>query len=180
MGIKLHSGGFLFWIMLAALPASCAEVSEPGLLLQNLDGTPRNLGSLQAKIVLLNFWATWCGPCAGEMPMLVEVQKRYASRGVIVIGASLDDASTRSKIPPFIRRKKINFPIWVGASPEDLARFGLGEALPSTVFFDAEGRIVGRVVGKLRKRDLKPRLEWMLGSRKGPPPPPLVDNLNSD
>jgi hypothetical protein len=110
--------------------------------------------------------------------MLVDVQKLYSDRGVVVLGVSLDDSATRNKILPFTRKKKANFPIWVGATTEDLRRFGLGEALPATAILDRDVRVVGRVLGMLRKRDLIHRVEWLLGHQEGDPPEPLVNNLN--
>jgi hypothetical protein len=111
------------------------------------------------------------------MPMLVKAQQLYGDRGLVVIAVSLDEGSARAQVQKFAKKKKMNFPVWVGGTVEDLKRFGLGEALPATAFFDADGRIVGRVLGMLRKRDLRHRLEWMFGETEGGPPAPLVNNL---
>jgi thiol-disulfide isomerase/thioredoxin len=164
---------------LALLLAGSARGADgaPGLSLRDLGGEPHSLQSYRGKIVVLNFWATWCGPCAEEMPMLVKAQKLYGDRGLVVIGVSLDEDSARAAVEKFAKKKKIDFPLWVGGAVEDLKRFGLGEALPATVFFDADGRIVGRVLGMLRKRDLNHRIEWMLGEAQGEAPAPLVNNL---
>ena len=109
--------------------------------------------------------------------MLVKAQRLYGDRGLVVIGVSLDESSARAAVEKFAKKKKIDFPLWVGGRVEDLKRFGLGEALPATAFFDADGRIVGRVLGMLRKRDLNHRIEWMLGEIQGEAPAPLVNNL---
>lgn len=164
-------------MLAASLAVASGEAPAPDLSLPDMSGNPQSLRQYRGRIVVLNFWATWCEPCREEMPMLVEAQKLYAERGLAVIGASLDDAGTQSKIAPFIRKRKINFPIWVGATPEDLKKFGLGEALPATVFLDRDGRIVARVLGQLRKRHLTERVEWLLGNQQGEPPQPLVNNL---
>lgn len=166
----------------AALLAGSARGDRlaPALGLKGLGGEPQSLESYRGKIVVLNFWATWCGPCVEEMPMLADIQNRYGVRGVVVIGVSLDDEDSAAQVPRFVQKRKINFPVWVGGTTEDLERFGLGEALPATAFIDAEGRIVGRVLGMLRKRDIRHRVEWMLGERKGKPPEPLVNNLGFD
>ncbi len=171
-------------LAVAALALGFAGVARggdgpPDLSLRDLDGELRSLQSYRGKIVVLNFWATWCGPCTEEMPLLVKARKRYAGRGVEVIGVSLDEGSARNEVKKFVKRKKVNFPVWVGGTSEDLSRLGLGEALPATAFFDADGRIVGRVLGMLRKGDLRHRIEWMLGETQGEPPAPLVNNLGT-
>lgn len=169
------------WILLALMLSivTCLPAQDvaPEFSLPDLKGAQQDLRDYRGKIVVLNFWATWCVPCAEEMPMLVDIQKRYAAQGVVVIGVSLDDATTRAKIDPFVRKKKVNFPIWLGATTEDLKRLGLGEALPATAFLDREGRITGRVLGMLRKKDLNHRVEWLLGNHQGDAPKPLVNNL---
>jgi thiol-disulfide isomerase/thioredoxin len=163
---------------LLAIPA-LAQDAAPPLSLRDAEGKPASLDQYQGKPVVLNFWATWCGPCAEEMPWLAEVQRTYGDRGVAVIGVSLDDLTTLAKVPRFMKKKKINFPVWHGGTTEDLKRFGLGEALPATAFIDGNGQIVGRVLGMLRKRDLNHRVEWLLGNQQGEPPQPLVNNLGN-
>ena len=151
------------WILLSLILSSVISLSAqdvaPDFSLPDSKGAQQNLRDYRGKIVVLNFWATWCIPCAEEMPMLVDIQKRFEDQGVVVIGVSLDDATTQAKIAPFVRKKKVNFPIWLGATTEDLKRLGLGEALPATAFLDQDGRITGRVLGKLRKKDLTHRVE---------------------
>lgn len=169
------------WILLPLIlsTVTCLSAQDvaPEFFLPNLKGAQQNLRDYRGKIVVLNFWATWCVPCAEEMPMLVEIQKKYGESGVVVIGVSLDDSSTRAKVESFLHKKKVNFPAWMGGTTEDLKRLGLGEALPATAFLDREGRITGRVLGMLRKKDLKHRVEWLLGNRQGDAPKPLVNNL---
>jgi len=178
MGFRLVRLGLATAVFAGLLAGSArGEEKVPELALRDLNGQPQSLESYRGKIVVLNFWATWCGPCMEEMPMLVKSQERYGARGLVVIGVSLDGDSARPEVEKFAKKKKVNFPVWVGGTTEDLERFGLGEALPATAFFDGDGRIVGRVLGMLRKRDLLHRIEWMLGETKGEPPAPLVNNL---
>jgi len=143
-----------------------------------MSGRKVRLADHRGKIVVLNFWATWCVPCRAEMPMFVEAEKEYAPRGVVFIAASLDDSQTRPKIPDFIADFKIGFPVWVGASTMDLEDLKLGRALPATAFLDREGRIAARVLGQLPKDELYERLDWLTGNRKGPPPNPLVRHVS--
>ncbi|MFB3921101.1 MAG: TlpA family protein disulfide reductase [Terriglobia bacterium] len=177
----MQSPRALRWILfpLGFALAACLSAQDvaPEFTLSDLEGATRNLRDYRGKIVVLNFWATWCGPCTEEMPMLVNVQKEYGDRGVMVVGVSLDDSTSRAKVPEFARKKKVNFPIWVGGTTEDLKRLGLGEALPATAFLDPQGRITGRVLGMLRKKDLRHRVEWLLGNHQGDAPKALVNNL---
>jgi len=119
---------------------------------------PQRLSQYRGKIVVLNFWATWCEPCKAELPMLVEEQEHYRDRGVIVIGASLDDATTVKKVRPFAKKEKLNFRVWIGATVDHLEKLGLGQAVPATAFFDREGNLVGRVMGELRQPELEHRI----------------------
>ena len=162
-----------------ALLASAAFAQDlpPTLALRDIRGAQHSLEEYRGKVVVLNFWATWCLPCKYEMPLLVDLQNRYPDR-IVVVGASLDDKETQKRIPKFVAKHKVQFPIWTGADTATLARFGLGTSLPATAFIDRDGSVIGRVLGELERKDLIPRVEWMLGERSGPAPKPLVKNLD--
>lgn len=155
----------------------CADVPKAELTLKDGKGQKVRLRDLRGKPVVLNFWATWCGPCKAEMPMLVDMEKQYGARGVLFIGASLDDAKTKAKIPEFVAEHKISFPVWYGASIDDLDQLKLGPAVPATAFLDAEGHIVARIYGQARLEEVKERLDWLTGDKSGPPPEPVVKHL---
>ena len=148
------------------------------LMLKNMKGQKQRLRNYRGKVVVLNIWATWCVPCREEMPMLVEAEREYATRGVVFIAASLDDRQTRPKIADFMATFHIDFPVWVGASTMDLDDLKLGQAVPATAFLDRQGRIVARVLGQMSKDELKERLDWLTGDGSGPAPAPLVQNLS--
>jgi len=167
----------LFLAAVAALAQDAPPAEVAQLSVKDLSGQPQSLESHRGQIVVLNFWATWCVPCREEMPLLVKLQKDYAARGVTVIGPSTDDESTQKNIVPFLRKLKITFPAWIGATTEDRQRFGLGTALPATAVLDREGRIVGRIVGPLEEADLRARLDWLLGDRSTSVPNPLFDSF---
>ncbi len=155
-------------VILSACAAIASDLA-PDLRLEDLAGQSRSLADYRGKIVVLNFWATWCEPCRDEMPLLVDAQKRYAGRDVVVLAASLDETDARDQVAKFVRKQKLNFPVWLGASTETLKQFQAGESLPATVFIDGGGRVAFRVLGPLKKRDLAKRLESLVGERKQEP-----------
>lgn len=162
------------------LPARAQEVpaaDAPALSLADTSGTARSLADYRGRVVVLNFWATWCVPCREEMPVLVALRESYAARGVEVVGASADDESTRAKVVPFARELKINFPVWVGATTDDMRRFGLGSALPATAVLDRDGRVVFRIAGPVNASELRERVEWLLGGRTSPAPVAFLNNI---
>jgi hypothetical protein len=112
------------------------------------------------------------------MPLLVSTYNRYADQDVVMIGASADEESTQGKIEPFVRKLKITFPVWVGASTNEMEKLGLGTGLPATAIIDRDGKIVGRILGILEKNDLRNRIEYLLGNRQGPAPVPLIDQIS--
>jgi hypothetical protein len=111
------------------------------------------------------------------MPMFVEVEKAWAPKGIVFIGASLDDKTTVNAIPEFVQKYRIDFPVWTGATGDDLDKLKMGEAVPDTAFIDEAGVIVSRVQGEMKKTELLERLEWLTGDRKSPAPKALVRNL---
>lgn len=132
------------------------------LALKDLTGGQQSLASYKGRVVVLNFWATWCEPCKKEMPDLAAIQNEYAALGVQVIGAAGDAAEDSAKVLKFIREFKVNFPVWIGASTDDMERFGVGTVLPATVIVDREGKIVWREIGIVKAAQLKAELDKLL------------------
>ena len=137
---------------------------EVDLTLKDPFGTSQGLSSLKGRVVVLNFWATYCIPCRKEMPDLAAIQNEYAALGVQVVGASTDEAGDRAKVLQFVKETKVNFPIWLGATTLDMMRFGLGGALPGTVVIGRDGRIAKVISGVVNQADLKKQIEAMLTS----------------
>ncbi len=141
-------------------PTPVSDTAE--LALKDLTGAAQSLAALKGRVVVLNFWATWCVPCRKEMPDLSAIQNDYAALGVQVVGAAGDDAADSAKVLSFIREYKVNFPVWIGATTDDMNRFGLGEVLPATAIIDKEGKIVWREIGIIKPDVLRKELDKLL------------------
>jgi thiol-disulfide isomerase/thioredoxin len=150
---------------IAERDASSLVGREVELNLKDLSGIEQSLSSLKGRIVILNFWATYCVPCRKEMPDLAAIQNEYAAFGVQVIGASADEMEDRAKVLQFIKETKINFPVWVGATPADMMRFGVGTALPATILIAKDGRVAKVMSGVVNQADLKKQIQVLLASK---------------
>jgi len=174
----LHA--FLLASALAVPPAGVSkDLPRAELALKDPEGRRVRLSDYRGKLVVLNFWATWCGPCNAEMPLLVGAAKKYSAQGVVFLAASLDDAKSRSKVPDFLARYQVTFPVWLGATADDLAKLAMGPAVPATAFLDAEGRILFRIWGQFRAEEVEERLQWLTGSRSTPAPEAVVKHLDN-
>jgi thiol-disulfide isomerase/thioredoxin len=110
-----------------------------------LDGRTLRLADLQGRPVILDFWATWCAPCRASMPLLSSMQNRFGSRGLVVVGLSVDDQGP-DVVRHFAERLRVRFPVAM-ADEEILDDYGPIRSIPTTIFIDRRGRIVRRVVG---------------------------------
>jgi thiol-disulfide isomerase/thioredoxin len=151
--------------------------AAPDFTLTNLDGKTHSLAEFRGKIVVLNFWATWCLPCREEMPMLSKLAPKYDQKDVQFLAASIDDAQTQSKIAHFLEKKKITLAVFTGATPESLKQFALGEIVPATLILDRDGAPAFRIEGEASKKDISSRLDWLLSDRSGKQPKILLKNF---
>src|SRR3979411_117593 len=165
------------FFLLGILGFSGECVAQLSLSLPDTHGNTQDVSKYKGKIVVLNFWATWCAPCQHEMPLFVEMQKKYEDKGVIVLGASVDDEKSQPLIRPFAEKNKIPFPLLVGATTDQMQQLQLGEVIPATAFFDADGNLSARVLGELDKSDLQNRLERMVGKHHGKAPAAFVNGF---
>ena len=159
------------------LGVAFADEMAPALELKDSAGQVQKLDSYRGKVVVLNFWATWCGPCATEMSRFVDTYRRYSDRGLVILAASLDPEETKKNIPKFIERHHMEFPVLLDATVDQLKEFGMGEGVPGTVFIDAQGKIVARILGEAKKGDIFARVDWLLGDQKGKPPKPVLGKM---
>jgi thiol-disulfide isomerase/thioredoxin len=130
-------------------PAAPRTASSLGLApawhLRDLNGQPVNSDQFKGKTVVLDFWATWCGPCRQEIPGYVELQKKYASDGLVFVGVSLDQAGL-PVVKKFVNKFKISYPVVMG-DDKIQADFGGIDAYPTTFIIDRYGFIRDRKVG---------------------------------
>jgi thiol-disulfide isomerase/thioredoxin len=128
------------------------------------------VASLKGKVVLVNFWATWCDPCRGEIPSLIEFQQKYADKGFTVLGIAMDDEGAKV-VQPFVQKTKfdvsnhpmtMNYPIIIG-SDSVADKFGGLWAFPTSVLLTRDGKIAKRIIGAVTPEDLKD-IQTLIGS----------------
>ena len=119
--------------------------------LADANGAPVKLSDYMGKVVLLNFWATWCGPCKVEIPWFIEFEKTYKDRGFVTLGVSMDDDGWKA-VKPFMAQRAINYSVMVANDPV-AELFGGIDSLPTTFLIDREGRIASRHFGLVSRRD---------------------------
>ena len=144
----------------ASQPASTAAIDFE---LQDLSGKPVKLSDYRGKIVLVNFWATWCGPCRFEIPVFVKLKQQYQKRGFEVIGISMDEGS-QEEVAEFARQYEINYPVVIGAFAK-LDAFGTIKALPTSFVIDRDGRIHSRHQGLLGLNEIENELPKLLAAK---------------
>lgn len=158
---KAETLATIFVLFLSALMS--AQPATPSLKLHDLKGVSHVLEDYRGKPVLLNFWATWCVPCAAEMPLLNEMQKQYQGR-VLFIAASIDDEDMKSQVAAFIKKHQGEaLTVMMGATLDSLDDFGVNQGMPGTVFLDSDGKIVDRITGALKRPELEQELRKLAG-----------------
>jgi peroxiredoxin len=144
-------------------PAQAAHADAdraPDFTLPALSGKPVHLSDYQGRVVLLDFWATWCGPCRMEIPHFKQLTEKYGGRGFVVLGVSLDDTGAEV-VRPFVADHEIAYPVVIG-DQYTANRYGGVSALPTTFLIDRQGRVVKKYVGyrdlETFEEDIKPLL----------------------
>ncbi|WP_221032279.1 TlpA family protein disulfide reductase [Actomonas aquatica] len=134
--------------------------TAPSWTLAKLDGTKLSSADLKGKVVVVDFWATWCPPCREEIPGYVEMQRELEAQGVVIVGVSLDRAGV-PVVQKFAQDYEINYPIVMG--DQDLTEtFGGIEAIPTTFLIDRDGKIRHRKVGSMSREDYEPLVRSLL------------------
>ena len=138
-----------------------ATRNAPEFELETLDGRAVKLSDFRGKAVVLNFWATYCGPCRVEMPWLIDLYKEYRSRGLEIIGISMDDDGERHQVADFLREFRVNYTIVLGNYVVGDAYGGV-RFLPQTFFIDRKGQITGSAVGMKSKQEFETYIKQLL------------------
>jgi thiol-disulfide isomerase/thioredoxin len=152
----------IFGILLAIMPTIAMGQSSraPDLALRDLRGRTVRLSDYKGKVVLINFWATWCPPCRAEVPDLVKIQRDYGKRGLQIIGITYPP-QTDSEVRQFIRELKINYPVALGMK-ETKSLFDQSETLPLTIVIDRDGNVRDRIEGILLPEEFEQKIKPLL------------------
>jgi cytochrome c-type biogenesis protein len=142
-----------------------AAIAAPDFTLESLDGKKMSLSDLRGKAVLLNFWATWCGPCKIETPWLVELQAKYGPNGLQVIGVEMGDDS-KDDIAKFVKDMGVNYPVLIGKEAVGQAYGGV-PGLPESFVIGRDGKIEDKILGLESKSDIEDAIKAALRTQAG-------------
>jgi peroxiredoxin len=156
----------------ASVGPSKDRKTAPDFALKDADGKLVHLSDYRGKVVLLDFWATWCGPCKIEIPWFKELESKDKSRGFEVIGVSMDDDGWEA-VKPFVKELGVNYRVVMG-NDATAQLFGSVDALPTTFLIDREGKVAARHEGLTDKKDFVDEVEELLQA----PAPPAGGNVS--
>jgi len=162
-GIDVHDESTVTGAENPGEPEDAQAAGKPARLdfkLKDMNGVEVHLASFKGKVILLNFWATWCGPCRAEIPSLIELQKQYAG-DLVVLGLSVDD--TAEKLLPYAAEFKMNYPVLVGNGREDVQEaFGPLYGIPVSVIIGRDGVIAKKHSGIASKEQFEREIKTLL------------------
>lgn len=151
-------------MMLAALGARGADLpvlgKAPSWKLKDTAGKEVSSAEFKGKVVVLDFWATWCPPCRAEIPGYIALQKKYADKGVVIIGVSVDEQGAAAVVP-FAKAQGINYRMLL-ANDDAVAAFGNIQAIPTTFVIDRDGNIRAKHVGYASQDEFDAQLQELL------------------
>jgi peroxiredoxin len=151
------------WRAQAAVKAVKERKPAADFTLPDADGASVHLAALKGRVVLLNFWATWCGPCKVEMPWFMDFQNTHKDRGFTVVGVSMDDDGWTS-VKPYAAKLKLNYKVVIGDDKLSQA-YGTIDTLPETFIIDRQGRIAAEHSGLVERADYEKDILQLLGEK---------------
>jgi cytochrome c biogenesis protein CcmG/thiol:disulfide interchange protein DsbE len=138
-----------------------AKVANLNFVLKDLNGNDISLSAYRGKVILLDFWATWCGPCKVEIPYFIEFYNTYRAQGLQVLGFDVDDPIPA--LTAYVQRMKMNYPVLIGQGREDvLAAFGPMPGLPTTVIIGRDGKVCTTHTGLTDKATFEAAIKALL------------------
>jgi cytochrome c biogenesis protein CcmG/thiol:disulfide interchange protein DsbE len=151
----IRGAGIIAMVALLTVPIVLGQGKEqaPNFSLKNAAGQVVELAKLHGKVVVVNFWATWCGPCRAEIPGMLEVYREYKGKGLEIVGISVDRDGWQV-INPLVKKLNITYPVVLGNGDVTDAWGGV-DAIPTTVIVDRNGRVLLRHVGSMPKEDFE-------------------------
>lgn len=158
--IRWIASAALITCFMTEISVSQTKPKAPNFRLKSARGEVVELAKLRGKVVVINFWATWCGPCRAEIPGFLDIYKKYKSRGLEIVGISLDEGGW-DVVKPFVQKYKITYPIVVG-DRKIVDDYGGIQAIPTTFIVDQEGNVVTGQRGLLPKTQLEKMLKEVL------------------
>jgi thiol-disulfide isomerase/thioredoxin len=159
VGAAALAAGAAFWFL--GRPPAPPQVGPTALFaaaFQDPSGASQSIGKFQGKLLVVNFWATWCAPCREEIPAFNRVQARWSARNVQFLGLSAEEPE---KVARFVREVPVSYPLWTGEAANDLAR-RLGNrlgVLPFTVIVGPAGEILDAKVGAYSEKEIEAKLQ---------------------
>lgn len=140
---------------------SIADADLNDLMLPTTTGDSLSMADFEGQVILLNFWATWCGPCRYEIPDLIELQDEFGTEGFTVIGISLDEDDPVN-VTQFAEAMEVNYPIALDQMGVFAEAFGGVYALPTTYILDREGQVAHRTIGLFPTETMKETLQELI------------------
>lgn len=137
----------------------------PDVELQDASGTTVRISDFKGKVVLLNFWATWCGPCTTEIPWFIEWAEKHKKDGFVVLGVSMDEEGW-TPVKPFLEKHKVNYPIVLG-SKRAAYLYGDVEELPLTFLIDRDQRVAAIHLGLAKRKEVENQIKTLLETVSG-------------
>ena len=135
--------------------------AAPAFSLPDLDGKTISLADFKGKVVILDFWATWCPPCRAEIPDFVRLQSKYRDQGLVVVGLSMDEEGAKI-VRPFAEEFNVNYTMLI-ANDQTANDFGGIVGIPTTFVLDRQGRVVKKFVGQAQLKDFEDAIQPLLG-----------------